>query len=101
MDVGEVSELCDGQTPEQLEAVERYLSAHLVTKGGTTGASGVLKSATRLNVAETYDTDSEAAQDAATRFVNAAASFDHCGIVAERWLGKKRARVAFLAGFGG
>lgn len=101
----ELEDACEGQTPESLEAIERYLSAHLVTKGGSAGsaASGtlVLKRSTRSDVTDEYETSAAAATaaEAPTRFANAAASFDRCGIVGEVWLGKRRARASFIRGY--
>lgn len=95
---------CEGQTPESLEAIERYLAAHLITKGGTAGSSGgvaVLKKSVRADITDEYDTGAaaSAAVEAPTRFAVVAASFDRCGIVAEFWLGKRRARGSFVRGY--
>lgn len=100
----DLADACTGQTPESLEAIERYLSAHLVMKGGSAAASSgtlVLKRSTRADVTDEYDTGAAAAaaSEAPTRFAVVAASFDRCGIVAERWLGKPRARASFIRGY--
>lgn len=101
----ELEDACSGQSPEQLEVIERYLAAHLITKGGNASAASsgtaVLKRSTRFDVTEEYDTGAaaSAAAEAPTRFAVVAASFDRCGIVAEKWLGKRRARASFVRGY--
>jgi len=89
---------CSQQTAESLEQVERYLAAHLITRGGPEGSTGPLKSSTRDVISETYDTGN-VDTDAAKRFAQIAASFDPCGIVAEKWLGKLRPRALFARGY--
>jgi hypothetical protein len=79
---------CDGATAARLEAIERYLAAHLIQRADP--STGNLTSATRANISETYDSSSDS--EGHLKYAKTAASFDPCGIVAEHWLGAKRAR---------
>lgn len=83
-----LADACDGQTAGQLEYIERYLAAHLIQKADSTTQD--LASATRSDISESYKGGAD--PNMHSRYAMLAAAQDECGLVAEAWLGKVKAR---------
>lgn len=77
---------CSALGTSELRFIELYLSAHLAVY---TEEGGDLIQSARADVSERY---AEVGKGHATRYITTAAAFDPCGIVAERWMDKKRVR---------
>lgn len=92
-----LEDTCDSLDEDKLPTIEKYIAAHLfqMTQEGQTGP---LASASRANISESYATRT-GDNASRTSFIMTAAAFDPCGIVAEHWLGKRRARARVGQGY--
>lgn len=87
---------CPGLDAGKLPIIEKYLAAHLASVA-TPGAVGVLTSAARQDIRETYAAPGQGQE---SRYIGVAASFDPCGIVEEFWIGaRKRFRAVVGRGY--
>ena len=80
-----------------LTAIEKYLAAHMAIVAED-GPTGPLTSAKRADISETYAQRGEAG---GTNYLRIAAAYDSTGILAEHWLGKRRARGRVGVGYAG
>lgn len=75
---------CRSLAADKLPVIEKYLAAHMYARA-TTG--GELVRAQRGDIMEQY---AQASASETTRFIQTAAAFDPCGIVAAAFQGKSR-----------
>ncbi len=82
--VDELAVLCPAISDAMLTQIEKFLAAHIAST-----ADPQLVSSTRGDISETYK---RSGNGQVTEFLTAALAMDPCGIVAERWAGKVRAK---------
>ena len=83
---------CAALSVDKLPIITKYIAAHLIAIGSA-GSGGVLLSARRQDIAESYAAPN---QGEGSRYIAVAAAYDPCGIVEEFWIRgrpKFRARV--------